>query len=619
MDSFDDDDDEDQPPTTTTTTAAVEWNDNTVASFETTTTTKKNSRWSRTSSAPNIRTFYKKKPTVPSNPSGLRYSIATAAIRRSVNSGPFQDIENTFWPDNCEIFVYRDGDVMINSRYEGIPSDHPLAFLDGISTKTDIETILVTSDSGRKIKGFTPPTRLDHLSVEEIARTVSSGNLGVMFMSSSRIERECGSPPPPPPDIEENADIIWGKVMPNSMPSGITLRTPKGSVIHISASPQNAFIFPKARVDHRIRVLLGDGEGPIQLSYFTGGLEISPEAVVSLVKTKAKLHRRTYVGSLALFLRTQNNTATEFENANLRLSMSRVGIRGGRRGGRRLQKSYSESVASLRRHPSSSSNNNQTALGPIEVFEYRGVKIPMGSNYTWVINTPLKLEWTLQYNISDTFATQPNIYGGIQSKDTNIPPSELTFILKGMRIGLARLRTSLPKNEIRYVYLGQDSMIEIQNMTSSEIMPHSDILIMTSRLTVVNRKKTKVSLTLYRNLSAEETVLTDRFGIVAEPPMKEFDCNVISVDDIPIESPRFVTKTNDTTHILVIHLYDIPGNGGIVKATIVVTRPQKPRKNMQKMYLYQKKLTSKQHETSAAATLKSSKKKTSRLRFHHKS
>ena len=621
MNSFDDDDDEEPEA----------WDQETVALFETTPAAEeKKSRWSRTSSAPNIRTVYKKKPTVPSHPSGLRYSIATGAIRRSVDLGPFEDVKNTFWPDTCEIFVYRDGDVMINAQYTDIPLNHPLAYLDGISTKADIETILVTSETDRKIKGFTPPTRLDHLSVEEIARTVSHGNLGVMSMASlsSRLvisssanetattkhhHKKGGGA------IEENADIIWGKVMPNSMPSGITLRTERGSVVHISASSQNAFIFPKARVDHRIRLMLGDGKGPIQLSYFTGGLEISPEAVVTLKKKSTRSSftssshspGNTYTGGLALFLRTQNNTATEFADATIRLSMSRLGFRRMRRRGGPQKSMMFESQALRSR--GGGGGDNQTALGPIEVFEYRGVKIPMGSNYTRVpIHSNLKLDWTLQYDISNTFATRPNIYGGIQSKDTNIPPSDLTFILKGMRVGLAQLRTSLPKNEIRYVYLGQDSMIEIQNLSSSETMAHSDILIITSRLTVVNRKKTKVSLTLYRNLSAEETVLTDEnsFKIVADPPLKGIDSDdVISVDDIPIGSPRFVTKASDTTHIWEIHLYDIPGNGGIVKATIVVTRPYKPQKNMQKMYLYQKKLASKQHKASGKSQKKNS-------RFH---
>ena len=187
-------------------------------------------------------------------------------------------------------------------------------------------------------------------------------------------------------------------------------------------------------MDHRIRLSLGDGGGPIQLSYFTGGLEISPEAVVTLKKTKQKSqHRRTYVGILALFLRTQNNTATEFVAANLRLSMSRVGIRGRRRRMAHNNKSMAFESVALR----SSGEDHQTALGPIEVFEYRGVKIPMGSNYTWVINTPLKLEWTLQYNISDTFATQPDPR---PASDRHAPGQPQTVHVGGRRHDWVRCR-----------------------------------------------------------------------------------------------------------------------------------------------------------------------------------
>ena len=649
------------------------WDQEIVASFETTTTPAKKEeenskylRWSRTSSAPNVRTAYKQKKrehiatttTTTSKPSPLRYNIAVGAVRRSVNSGPFQDTKNTFYPNDCEIFVYRDGGVMINARYTDIPENQFLVYLDGISTKTDIETILVTSDGGelsnkgRTIEGFTPPTRLDHLSVEEIARTVSEGNLGVMPMARFAMPpwfnavaaaggHNNNKPRNPKVDIENSPDIIWGKVMPNSMPSGVTLHTAKGSVVHVSASPQNAFIFPMARVDHRIRLALGKGSGSIQLSYFTGGLEISPEAVVKLTKIKrktadsslftaalGKYPHNIYTGDGALFLRTQNSTATKFEAKNLRLSMAQVGFRRRRRRRRygnnenSQNKSFAQSVSSYDDGAASGvEQNNQTRLGPIEVFEYRDVSIPMGSNYIRVIDTPLNLDWTLQYDISDVWASQPDIYGGIQSKGTNIPPSELTFIVKGMRVGVAQLRTSLQKNEIRYVYLGQDSMIEIQNMVSRETVERFNSLHITSRLNIVNRKKTKVSLTLYRNLTIEEEAELDKssFELIfsktaassSSSKKNPFGAAIISVEDIPMNSPRFVTKRTDTTRVLVIHLYNIPGNGGLVQVKLVVTRPYKTKKSMQKVYLYQKKVVAKHQETS----LSKPQKKNSRLRF----
>lgn len=642
------------------------WDQEIVASFETTPTipekeNSKYSRWSRTSSAPNVRTAYKQKKR---EPSPLRYNIAVGAVRRSVNSGPFQDTKNTFFPNDCEIFVYRDGGVMINARYTDIPENQFLVYLDGISTKTDIETILVTSDiatttttdentlttnKGRIIEGFTPPTRLDHLSVEEIARTVSEGNLGVMPMTRFAVPHgfntiavaaaENHKPRKTKVDIENSPDIIWGKVMPNSMPSGVTLHTAKGSVVHVSASPQNAFIFPMARVDHRIRLALGKGSGSIQLSYFTGGLEISPEAVVKLTKIKkkttdsslftaalGKYPHSIYTGDGALFLRTQNSTATKFEAKNLRLSMAQVGFRR-RYGNENLQnKSFAQSV-SYDNGGTEHQQNNQTRLGPIEVFEYRDVSIPMGSNYIRVIDTPLNLDWTLQYDISDVWANQPDIYGGIQSKGTNIPPSELTFIVKGMRVGMAQLRTSLPINEIRYVYLGQDSMIEIQNMVSQETVERFNMLHITSRLNIVNRKKTKVSLTLYRNLTIEEEAELDKssFELIfskaasssSSSKRNPFGAAIISVEDIPMNSPRFVTKRTDTTRVLVIHLYNIPGNGGLVQVKVVVTRPYKTKKSMQKVYLYQKKVAAAaaKHHGILETSLSKPQKKNSRLRF----
>ncbi len=679
MNSFDQEDEDDDDDETTG------WDQEIVASFETTTTTtppppekenSKYSRWSRTSSAPNVRTAYKQKKrehATTSKPSPLRYNIAVGAVRRSVNSGPFQDTENTFWPKYCEIFVYRDGGVMINARYTDIPENQFLVYLDGISTKTDIETILVTSDTaptltgsnpsttnkGRTIEGFTPPTRLDHLSVEEIARTVSEGNLGVMPMTRFAIppgfntvtaaatgnNNNNNNPRKTKVDIENSPDIIWGKVMPNSMPSGVTLHTAKGSVVHVSASPQNAFIFPMARVDHRIRLALGKGRGSIQLSYFTGGLEISPEAVVKLTKIKkktadsslftaalGKYPHSIYTGDGALFLRTQNSTATKFEAKNLRLSMARVGFRRRRRGryGRGNEstqnKSFAESVSYDNSASDAEQQNNQTRLGPIEVFEYRDVSIPMGSNYIRVIDTPLNLDWTLQYDISDVWSSQPDIYGGIQSKGTNIPPSELTFIVKGMRVGVAQLRTSLQINEIRYVYLGQDSMIEIQNMVSRETVERFNMLHITSRLHIVNRKKTKVSLTLYRNLTIEEEAELDKSSfelIFSKAPSSSsskknpFGAAIISVEDIPMNSPRFVTKRTDTTRVLVIHLYNIPGNGGLVKVKLVVTRPYKTNKSMQKVYLYQKKVAAAKQQGILETSLSKPQKKNSRLRFRH--
>lgn len=586
------------------------------------------SRWSSSSaSAPNISTRRRasticSSPVTKRIPSRLRYSIAASSVRRSVSLGPFADGENTFWPSGCEIFVYRDGKVMVNSSYDEIPDNQSMAYLDGVSTKALIDTIVITSDPGeRKIGGFTPPTRLDHMSVEEIARAVSEGDLGVLatasctsrhrtlalphFSDDDDDDDEEGGPAGEAkrtsPDIETNPDIIWGKVMPNSMPSGVTLLTKQGSVVHISDSPKNTFLFPKAHVDHRIRLVLLSGGGIVRLSYFTGGLNFSPEAVVVLskpepseVEAHGKLRDRSfrlYGGNLSLLLRTQNSTATEFKASKLRLSMARVGPLGRPMAMTMLEESRSRGVSKRGGGESASSSSSQTrtSVGPIDVFEYRGVMIPMGTNYTTVMETKLSVVWSLRYDIQDIYSEEPSIYAGIRSKDKDVPPSSATFILKEMRVGWTRIRRALPKTaeKYRFFHLGEDTMVEIQNVTSSSEGIRKT-LVTVSHITVVNRKGSDVSVTLYRNLTAEEEFIKDDFEVAASEEDRGFffDSKLSPLEKLPVESAEYATKRSDTAKVLVVRLYNISKGGGTVRVTTVVTRPYKRRKSMQKLYLY---------------------------------
>ncbi len=551
-------------------------------------------------------------------PSRLRYSIATSSVRRSVSLGPFSDGDNTFRPSGCEIFVYRDGKVMVNSSYDEIPDNQPMAWLDGVSTKALINTIVITSDpGGRKIDGFTPPTRLDHMSVEEIARAVSHGDLGILAMASCTSRHRTlalphfsssdddddddddddgtGEAKRTSPDIETNPDIIWGKVMPNSMPSGVTLLTKQGSVVHISDSPKNTFLFPKAHVDHRIRLVLLSGRGIVRLSYFTGGLQFSPEAVIVLSKPEPSeaetydvLHDRSfrlYGATLSLLLRTQNSTATEFNASKLRLSMARVGQPLTRPMAMMLEGSRG---VSKRGSASSSSSQTRTSVGPIDVFEYRGVMIPMGTNYTAVMETKLSVLWSLRYDIEDIYAEEPSIYAGIRPKDKDVPPSSATFILKEMRVGWTSIRRALPKTseKYRFFHLGEDTMVEIQNATSSSV--DHKTLVTVSHITVVNRKRSHVSVSLYRNLTADEEFIKDDFKVSASEEDRSFfmDSELYPLEKLPVESAEYITKRSDTAKVLVVRLYNIGKSGGTVRVTTVVTRPYKRRKSMQKLYLY---------------------------------
>ena len=581
---------------------------------------------SSSSSAPSLSTRRKAVSGTSSSSGGisqLRYSAAAGAVKRSITIGPFEDTENTFWPSGCEIYVYQDGEVMVNSRYSDIPPERSVAFLDGVSTKAHIDTIVLTGS--REIVSFTPPTRLDHMSVEEIARTVSDGDIGVLATASST-SSHLGTLALPhfsnsddddddhdadadddggdeskslrtSPEIESNPDIIWGKVMPNSMPSGTTLRTKKGSVVHISDTPRNTFVFPNAHVDHRIQLVLEGGEGDVRLSYFTRGLEFSPEAVVELTKSRSSKNL-TYGGNLSLLLRTQNSTATEFHNAKLRLSMARVGPRMMRRG-MEMESVAKYSMAASSSRESRLSPQVLTAVGPIDVFEYRGVRVPMGTNYVRVMKTSVKVAWSLRYDIGDMYSQQPSIYGGIKAEEMNVPPSTATFILNNMRVGWTRIRQALAKGKPRFFHLGEDTMVEIQNNTSSSRteIRRVETIYTTSQIIIINRKNTNIDLTLYRNLTTEEQFVKTEFIVKkefklaraasdAEPP----GATVVPVEKILQESPEFATKQTNTAKVVVIELKNIPRHGGTVRVTTVVSRPyHKSRKSMHKLYLVKEK------------------------------
>lgn len=563
--------------------------------------TRKSTGDDRASSWRNSRTTSAvvKSPAITST-SQLRHSIVPASLVRHINADPFEDPAHTYQPISSKVVVYSDATVMLISSYTGIPRIHNFAYLDGVSTKAMLNTIIITSPEGRKINGITPPTRLDqNMSIEEIARTVSKGVLGLLLttggvggsqregLSSSgggeekKIEGTTS--------IENNFRTIYGNVMPNSIEGGTTMLT-RGSLIHIPDDPKNILVFPHANVDHRILVELSNEEGNIDVSYFTGGIAISLDAVIVLselpppaVTKKVKALAveagdpniralRKYDGNMAVYVHSENNTATKIVASTLLLSMTEV------RHARDYPQREARGVMSFKKQeesmagPSASDEPGgmiPSSIGPIDTFEYtHPVTIPTGTKNTLVMTSEVDISWMLRYDMENTYVDKPTIYVKILATDEDIPPLNATFLLEKMRVGGTRIRRTLRKGQGRFYYVGMDPMMEIYNTRSTpcENERPKDIQRTTdSDIKIVNRKSSAVSLVLYWNLQRSD--ITSVWMDV--PPGAGKREETFLIEKLTIESPEFATKMSNTYKVLGVYFYDLPaGSVSLVKVTL---------------------------------------------------
>jgi len=100
-------------------------------------------------------------------------------------------------------------------------------------------------------------------------------------------------------------------------------------------------------------------------------------------------------------------------------------------------------------------------------------------------------------------------------------------------------------------------MVEIQNTTASRIDLNLRRRITTSQIRIVNRKKSDVSVTLYRNLTDEETFISEKLHITVvgggSPKFEFTGEDPMSVKNIATESAEFVTKQKNTAKVVIIH------------------------------------------------------------------